>query len=71
MSTNIITPIQLQAGLYIIQHLCFTEMLCSIIYIPEHNKYFLQMHLLAEAVYSGNCVMPEYSHIWNLSIIPG
>lgn len=32
-------------------------------FIPEHNKFFLQMHLLAEAVYSGICVMPEYSHM--------
>ncbi|EBB0158659.1 hypothetical protein CGO55_21520 [Salmonella enterica] len=57
MPTNIITPIQLQAGLCIIQHLCFTEMLHSIIYMTENNKCFLQMHLLAEALHSD--IIPE------------
>ncbi len=65
--------------LCIIQHLFFTELLHSTIYMTENNKCFLQMHLLAEALHSGitpdagmqSLELKYYSWIVSLSsIIP-
>lgn len=63
MSTNIITPIQLQAGLCIIQHLCFTDMLHSIIYMTEIINVFCKCIYWQKHCTPTSSQKPEYSHL--------